>query len=231
MKKILILIILILLPLASRAENERDYVRKGNSQFKSKKYNDAEINYRKSLQKNNKSLKGAFNLGDALYKQQQYDKAAEQFAELSTRDMDQKTASQVYHNLGNSYLQNKKYNESIEAYKQALRSNPKDVETKYNLEYAKRMIQVEQQKQQQKQNKQDQKQDKQDKKDQKQQQQQQNQDQNKQDQKQQQQPQQKISKQDAERMLQALANEEKNVKNKLKKKAAVAGKKKVEKDW
>jgi tetratricopeptide (TPR) repeat protein len=228
--------------------SERTLVRDGNRLYKDKQYNEAEVNYRKALEKNKQLNEGQFNLGDALYKQGRYEEAEKQFR-ISAQKSSGTARAQAYHNLGNAQLKQKKIEDSIQSYKDALKLNPQDQDTKYNLEFARRLLQ--QQKQQQ-QNQQQNKNQKKDKKDQKQnqqndQQQDQKKDQQKQDQqnqkqdeqqKQQQQQQQKqqaeqkkeqISREDAERILQALKNEEKNVQKKLQKK--VPANVKVEKDW
>ena len=141
--------------------------------------------------------------------------------------MDKPSKAKVWHNFGNSLLESKQYEQSIAAYKNALLNNPADRDTKYNLEYAKLMLK----KQQQQQNQQDKNQDKkdQDKKDQD----QQKQDQQKKDQNKNQQQDQnkKISKEDAERMLEALKNDEKKTLAKLKKTQSKAEKVVIEKDW
>jgi tetratricopeptide (TPR) repeat protein len=240
MKKLIIIIIL--LPVICLAQSYKDYLRKGNKLYEQKKYNDAEINYLKSLDKNKNSDKSVFNIGDALYKQEQYSKAAEKFNDLTNRKIDKDTRAMAYHNLGNSLLKDKKYEESIEAYKNSLRNSPEDMETKYNLEYARRMLMQQQQQQKQNQQQQNQNQNQQQQKQQQQQNQdnKENKDKNKQDQQQQQeqnnkqqqqkQQQPKISKQDAQRMLQALANEEKNLQKKLNKQAG-SGRVKTTKPW
>lgn len=208
----------------SFAQSEQKLIRDGNKSYDNKKYSDAEVAYKKSLSKNQKSYEGNFNLGDAYYKQGKYDEAAKQFDMVRTQKKDKNADAAALHNLGNTLLQSQKYQESIDAYKQALKLNPKDEDTRYNLAYAQAMLRQQQQQQQQNQDK-----NKDNKKDQKQ---QQKQDQQKQDQqKQQQQQQQKkeISKEDAERILQALNNDEKD---KHKKKAKVAsGRISVDKDW
>ena len=251
MKVIVVFIFLIAGISGGRAQSERTLIRKGNKEYKDNKYTDAEVNYRKALEKNKELHEGTFNLGDALYKQGRFDEAAEQYRLSSTRTNDGKAKAQAYHNLGNALLKGQKFPESITAYKDALKLSPNDSDTKYNLEYAKALLKQQQQKQQQqnkdqkKENKQDKNQQKQDqsKQDQsKQEQQKQNQDQQKQGQEQQQQAQQKeqpqkkdqqkkqqISKEDADRILEALKNEEKNVQKKLQKK--VPARIKVEKDW
>lgn len=225
------------------AQSERSLIREGNIFYKDGKYTDSEVNYRKSLEQNKDSHIGIFNLGDALYKQEKFEEAAEQFRIATTKETNNQTKAQAYHNLGNSLLKVQKLPESIEAYKNSLKINPKDFDTKYNLEYAKALLKQQQQ-QQQKQDKNQQKQDKKDQKQDQQQQDQQNQDKQKRDQqkeeqqKQEQQKQdlqkaqqqkQQISKEDAERMLEALKNEEKDVQKKLKKKAPARIS--IEKDW
>jgi len=223
------------------AQNERKEIRKGNSEYKAGKFSDAELDYRKAIEKNSKTTVGHYNLGDALYRQQKFEEAAEQFktnTEIPGVAKNQK--SNASFNLGNSLLKAEKYEESIEAYKNALKSNPKDEDARYNLAYAQsKLLQKQQQEQQQnkdqdknkdKNNKDKQNQQQQDKKDQeKKNEDQQEQAQNKQEEKQQQPKQPKISKEDAERMLQALKNDEKNLQKKLAKKDGV--KVKVEKDW
>jgi len=224
------------------AQSERSLIRDGNRLYNDKKYADAEVNFRKALEKNNEVKEGVFNLGDALYKQQRYDESAEQYHRSAESITDPKLKAQALHNYGNALLKSKKYEECLGAYKEALKYNPKDEDTKYNYEYARQLLK--QQQQQQKQQNKDQKNDKQ-KQDQKKQDQQkqdqqkkdqQKQDQQKQDQQkkdeQQQQPQQKkqqISKQDAERILEALKNEDKDTQKKLHKKVPVRVK--IEKDW
>lgn len=202
------------------------------------KFADAETEYRKALNKKPNDLKWNFNLADAIYKQGRFDEAAGKFGELGEKMETPVEKARAYHNMGNSQLMNSKVDESIESYKKALRQNPTDLETKYNLAYAQLLKKMqEQQKQNQDQNQDKQDQDKQDqnKDQQDQNKDQQNKDQqnqqNKQDQKQQQQ-QNKISKENAEQLLQALQNDERNIQDKVKKqKAALAKRARTEKEW
>ncbi len=241
----LLIMILFVWITASQAQNERKFVRQGNKYYEAAnkdtsridtvQFNKAEIEYLKALEKKPDDAKWNFNLADALYKQKKFDQSAEKFQEIADKTTNKIEKSRALHNLGNSYLMKNKLDESISAYKDALRNNPKDLETKYNLLYAMNM-----KKKQQDQQKKDQDKDKdkdkdkdQDKKDQKKDQDQKNKDQQNKDQKQQQQQQQnKISKQNAEQMLQALENNEKKIQDKVKKiQALKAESKKVEKDW
>jgi Ca-activated chloride channel family protein len=208
------------------SQSERKLVKDGNQMYKDKKYSDAEVNYKKSLDVNKDSKPAQFNLGDAYYKQGKYDEATKQFETLSSDGkLDKEEKAKAFHNLGNSYLQSKKYDESVNAYKNALKLNPKDNETRYNLAYAQSMIQQQQQQQQKKnqdKDNKDNKDKKDDKKDQDQQQQQKDQQQKGEEKKdeQKQAKRDKISKEDAEKILQALNNDEKNTQKKLTKKDA-----------
>ena len=228
MKAGYIIILSLFLSLIVFGQTDKKQIREGNKLYKNEKFRESEVSYQKALKKDPQSFKANFNLGDALYKQEKYEEAAKQFTDVSSKATDKANSSMVYHNLGNSYLLQNKLDESINAYKNALRTNPKDMATKYNLAYAQLM--KKKQEQQQNQDNKDKNQDQQ-----QQQQQQQNQDQNKEKEKdQQQQPQQneqQISKEDAEHMLQALQDDEKNTQEKVKKMQAQSGKKTIEKDW
>lgn len=227
MKKTLAIALLILSPALGIAQKENSLLREGNRNFEGGKYKEAEKDYRKALELNKESVKGQFNLGAAVYKNNSFEESTKIYTDLAEKNKDKKLQSKVYHNLGNSYLQSKEYEKSILAYKNALMSDPKDVDTKYNLEYAKMMLKKQQQ-QQQNQNNQDKKDDKKDQQDK----QDQNKDQNN-DKNQQKPPQdqKKISKEDAERMLEALKNDEKKTMQKVKKQQVKVQVTATEKDW
>ncbi len=210
----------------SFAQNERKEIRNGNNKYENGKYSDAETFYRKALEKNSSSYPGNYNLGSSLYRQKKFDEAIQQYQQSVDKTADGAEKSQTYHNMGNSYFEAQKYDESIKAYKEALKLNPNDKDTRYNLAYAQTMLKKQQEQQnkdskdsnkdqQNKDKKENQNKDKQQEKDQ-----QQNQkDQQKQEQKKEQAGQKpKISKEDAERILQALKNDEQNLQEKLAKK-------------
>jgi tetratricopeptide (TPR) repeat protein len=234
-----ILTLLFLISVATFGQGERKFIRQGNNKFSNGKYSESEVLYRKAIDKNNMSPDASFNLGDALYKQDKYKDAGTLFNDNANSTIDKRKKSNNYYNLGNSFLQDKKLEESIEAYKNSLRLNPGNMEAKYNLAYAQDLLKKQQQQQQQQKNKgnnkdqdkkdqnKDQNNSKENQQQQQQQQQQQKQEQNQnnpeQQQQQQQQPkqqQQTISKEDAQRLLDALANDEKNVQEKVKQEKA-----------
>ncbi len=218
----------------------RKELRAGNKEYKQEKYTDAEIAYRKALEADARSKEAAYNLGNALYKQQKFPEALEQYQAAAADEKDKIRLSEAFHNAGNAYLSeaiaNKEKNpsgygeslkKSIEAYKQSLKKNSKDDETRYNLALAQKLLKDSEQENQDQQ-KQDQKQDQQ-----KQDQQDQKQDQQKQDQKQQQnQPPPQMSKENAQQILDAMMQNEKNTQDKVKEQQMKQQqRKRTEKEW
>jgi tetratricopeptide (TPR) repeat protein len=255
--KIIIISGFLLWAISGMSQSEKKHIREGNNLFTDGNFAEAEVEYRKALEAKPGYPRGTFNLGDALFEQENFEESGKLFGEVAESNLPETDKSNAYYNLGNSLLKEKKFKESIEAYKETLRRNPADENARYNLEYARQMLKQQQQQEQQQQqnqdqnkdqeNKDDQKQDQQDQKDQKdnqdqkdkedqqdqkdqeqkdqkdQQDQQKNQqDQNQKDQQQQQQQPQQISKQDAQRMLEALKNDEKATLQKLQKQKAKA---------
>lgn len=258
MTKVWIIIVLLAgTVLPAMAQQERKYIREGNNLFDKQDFEKAEVEYRKAADKKENSFEAAFNTADALYKQKKYEEALKQFSQLAAGEKDKQRLGELYHNIGNTLLAMEKTDESIEAYKESLRNNPTSEATKYNLEFARQKKQQDQQQQNQDKNKdQDKNQDQKDQQNQNQQDQNKEQDQNqdKQEQKEQdkgqnqqnkpnqEQPQQpkeqeqpgKISKEAAQRLLEALQNDEKQVQEKVQKQKAQeqkAKRMKIDKNW
>ena len=263
---IFLLALLLLLPALSEAQSSqvRKETRKGNREYKSQHYDRAEVNYRRALHEDSTAYRAQYNLGNTLYRQKKYDEAIQHYDQALTQPgLTDKERSQILHNRGNSYLKAgldkenraegmQQFQQAVNDYQEALKLSPKNDDTRYNLSYAKKMLQQAQQQQQQQQggnqnqdnqdkkdnkdkqgnNGQDKQQQQQDQNNQKHQQQQQNQ-QNQQDRQQQkqQQRQQQQKKQDAERLLEAVKNNEKNTMKENAKKVEVAAPRSIEKDW
>lgn len=209
------------------AQKEAPDIRHGNSDYKKENFSEAEVDYRRALETNNKSYEAHYNLGNALFRQDKYPEAAEEFTKaaqyIDTKKDKEKTAK-TFHNLGNSYFAQQQYDKAIAAYQQSLRANPKDDETRYNLVKSMQLLQQQQQQDQ----KQDQKQDQQQQQQQQQEQQQEQQEQQQQQQQQQQQEQQ-MDKETAEQILQALEQDEQETQEKLQRQQG--SKRRVEKEW
>lgn len=233
----LLIVSFLMLTLSLNAQADKKFIRQGNREYEKNMYSDSEISYRKAIEKNKQSPDAVFNIGDALYKQNKYEDAGKQFIESTNLNADNNKKSDGLFNLGNSLLKANKLPESIEAYKGSLKLRPDNIEAKYNLAYAQDML-IQQEKQQKEKNKQDQnKEDKKDdKKDQKENKEQNNNQQKGQEnnldkQQQKQDQQQGISKEDAQRLLNALANDEKNVQEKVKLAKAAKEKVRTVKNW
>lgn len=193
------------------AQEERPHVRRGVALLEQERFAEAEAEFRSALQLKPSSFEAAYNLGTALFRQEKYDEALQQLqATTPFANDDKQRLASLFHNLGNSYLFGQNIDQSIEAYKQALRHNPLDDETRYNLIAAMKLKdeQEEQEEEQQDQQEQEQKE--------QQEQEQEEQEQEQQDQQQQQQQESEgISRENAERLLQALEEDEKELLEKM----------------
>lgn len=229
------IILLLLTAISVSAQKaERDYIRKGNRAYKDSTYVNAEVNYRKAIDVNPKSAISMYNLGNTLMQQNKLQEAMEQFVAATKMEKDKGNLAQIYHNMGVIFHSGKDYAKAVEAYKESLRNNPKDNETRYNLALAQKMLKDQEQNQQNQDQNQDQNQEK---KEQEKEQDKDKQDQNQQDQQnqdQQQQPPQpqenQMSKENAEQLLKSVMQDEKDVQDKVKKQQVIQGGR-LEKDW
>lgn len=203
---------------------ERDYIRRGNRAFKDSAFVDAEVNYRKALEANPKSTISMFNLGNTLAAQNKVKDALEQYVTAGKIEKEKDHLAQIFHNMGVIFQSQKDYAKAVDAYKESLRSNPSDEETRYNLALAQKLLKD----QQQNQEKQDQNQQNQE---------QQNQEKQKEakDKNQEQPPQSdknkdQMSKENAEQLLNSVMQDEKGVQDKVKKQQVIQGGR-LEKDW
>ena len=225
-KRALPFFLLMVLPLASMAQSDRQLVRQGNKQYHKGNVSDAEVSYRKAVEKNERNPQANYNLGNALMAQRKDSLAITQLERAAKLETNPLRRAQAYHNMGVICQQHQMFGEAIEAYKQALRNNPADDETRYNLELCKRQQQQQQQNQQNqdKDQKQDKKQDQ--KQDQK-----QNQDQKQEQNQDKQQDKQQMSKDNAEQLLNAVMQEEKQTQERMKKAQQKSQKRSLDKNW
>jgi len=206
-----------------QAQTDRYYIRQGNRLFHKKDFANAEVQYRKALSKNAENAQALYNLGCALAQQQKDSAAVVQYEKASKVEKNKTRAAKCYHNMGVICQGHKMFTEAIANYEQALRNNPNDDETRYNLALCKKQQKDQKdQKDNQQQNK------KEDKKD----------DKGKnQQQEKQQQPQkpkeneQKMSKENAEQLLNAAIQNEKATQQRMKKAMQQPQRRKVEKNW
>lgn len=217
----------IFLPLMSQAQTDRQSIRTGNKHYRQQVYDKAEVDYRKALAANPRNPQAMYNLGCALMSQQKDSAAIVQFENAGKMETSSRRKAMIYHNIGWICQKHQMFGEAIEAYKESLRNNPDDNETRYNLALCKR-----QQKNQQNgggQNNKD-NQNKQQQQQQQQNQQQDNKDQQK-NQQQQSQPQEQMSKENAEQLLNAAMQEEKQTQQRMKETQRRQSRRKLDKNW
>ena len=217
---------------AAFAQTDRQYIRNGNKLFHQQNYAKAEVEYRKAISKNPNNSQAIYNLGNALLMQQKDSAATSLFQKSGKIEKSKIRKAMSYHNIGVICQKHQMYGEAINAYKEALRNNPNDNETRYNLALCKKLLKnqpKDKNKQNNKQkdknnkdkNKKDKNKDKQNNK---------NKDQDKQDKKQQQ-PKDRMSKDNAEQLLNAAMQEEKATQQRISKAMQQAGSRKLQKNW
>ena len=220
-----ILVLMLVSTIPTQAQSDRSNIREGNRLFRSGKHADSEVSYRKAMEKNPRNPQAAYNLGNALFAQKKDSAAVVAYQSGVQLETSAIRKAMGYHNMGVVCQSHKMFAEAIEAYKNALRLNPKDDEARYNLELCKKQ----QKKQQDKKNqdKKDQKKDqngKDEKKD------QDKKDQNKDKQKEKQ-DKNKMSKDNAEQLLNAAIQQEKNTQKRMKDKMQQPRSRKLDKNW
>lgn len=119
----------------------------------------AETQYRKAIGTDPNNPIAAFNLGSTFYNNESYSEALSPLKKAATVVEDEAQKHAIFHNMGNVFMKSKAYEKAVEAYKEALRNDPTDHETRYNLALAKEMLKKEQQEKEQEQKDQNQKDD------------------------------------------------------------------------
>lgn len=214
--------------LTANAQSDRQYIRNGNRLYRQQNYARAEIEYRKALGKNPRNTQAMYNLGTVLLMQQKDSAAVVQLQNAGKAETAKMRKAMCYHNIGVICQRHQMYGEAIEAYKESLRNNPNDNETRYNLALCMRQQKNQKkndkkQNNKQKQNKKQQDKNKQNKS-------KQDKDKNK-NQKQNQQPKEQMSKDNAEQLLNYAEQEEKQTQQRLNKNRVQPQRRRLEKNW
>jgi len=123
----------------------RKLLRQGNELYSKNQFTDASVAYQKSLGNNGKYDKASYNLGNALYQNKNFKEAVPQYELTAETAKDKFTKAEAYHNIGNAMMEQKQYQPAVDAYKNALRNNPNDDETRYNLAVAQKLLEKENQ--------------------------------------------------------------------------------------
>jgi tetratricopeptide (TPR) repeat protein len=135
-----ILYMILMLSFAVSAQEKDKTLAKGNDDYAEKKFAEAEANYRVSNSKFSKRTVAPYNLGNAIYRQNQMTEAKFAYGKAIENIKSRPQKHKLYHNLGNVFMKEKNYSAAVEAYKNALRNNPSDEETRYNYALAKQKL-------------------------------------------------------------------------------------------
>lgn len=133
--KYLTTIILAFAFVSASGQTDEKLIRKGNRQYKKRNYTEAEVNYKKALEARPNNANAQFNLGDALFAQQNYDAAFEAFQKVVEMSPDAKLKSDAVFNMGNCLLEQGKFYDAFNIYKVSLKLNPENANALYNLEF------------------------------------------------------------------------------------------------
>lgn len=229
----MIVILLFFTATVSAQKNDRDYIRSGNRLYKDSLYAKAETDYRKAIEMNARSSQAYFNLGNTLLQQRKGKEAMEAYEMAAKVEVNKSRISKIYHNMGVILQSQKQFAPAIECYKNALRNNPYDDESRYNMVLCQYQLKNEPQKNSEDKNKQEGEQDEQGKQNQ----QKKEEDQQKKENKQQQSESQSqnqdegMSKENIEQMLQAAMQDEKKTQEKVKKAMTRPNRKRLQKEW
>lgn len=210
-KKPMAMLLLLIVPTLAFAQSDRHFIRTGNKLYRNQNYPKAEVEYRKAMSQNGSNAHAVYNLGNALMMQQKDSAAIVQLENAGKMEANKTRKAMAYHNIGTICQRHQLYGDAIKAYEEALRNNPNDNETRYNLALCKRLNKnnKEQQKQQQKEQQKEQKQ----------------------KEKQQPKPKEQMSKENAEQLLNAAIQDEKATQQRLKKATQQPSRRTVEKNW
>ncbi len=136
----IVVFILLMIASVSFAQNDRDYIRSGNRLYRNKSFDKAEVEYRKAVSANAENPQAVYNLGCSMMMQQKDSVAIQYFERASKLETNKLRRAKSNHNIGVILQNHKMYDKAIEAYKQALRDNPNDDETRYNLALCKKLL-------------------------------------------------------------------------------------------
>lgn len=224
----IIFIVLFCSTVLGHAQTDRSYIRDGNRMYRSQKYDQAEVLYRKALSKNPENPQAMYNLGCALMMQNKDSAAVVQYQNAAKIEKNRMRLAGIYHNIGVICQNHKMYGDAIKAYKQSLRNNPKDDETRYNLALCKRL----QKKQDNKNNENKDKKKNEDKNDKKNNDKNENKDKNDKNDNKQSEQKEKMSKENAEQLLNAAIQNEKSTQQRLMKATQKPyGSRRPQKNW
>ena len=218
------LLLLVFVPVAVFSQSDRQHIRNGNKAYRNNTFSKAETEYRKSIAKNSDNAIAQYNLGCAMMQQGNDSVAIAQFEKAAKMEKNSLNRAMAYHNMGYVLQKRQNYSDAIKAYQNALRNNPDDADSRYNLVMCQKLLKKQQQQKQQQQKQQDKNSKNKDK----------NKDKNrdkKENNKNRKPDQNKMDRQNAEQLLNAVMQKEKNTQDKLQRVQRQPSRKNLNKNW
>ena len=209
------LLLLVFVPVAVFSQSDRQHIRNGNKAYRNNTFSKAETEYRKSIAKNSDNAIAQYNLGCAMMQQGNDSVAIAQFEKAAKMEKNSLNRAMAYHNMGYVLQKRQNYSDAIKAYQNALRNNPDDADSRYNLVMCQKLLKKQQQQKQQDKNSKNKDKNK-DKKE--------NNKNRKPDQN-------KMDRQNAEQLLNAVMQKEKNTQDKLQRVQRQPSRKNLNKNW
>ena len=117
-----------------------DITFEANKELADNDFIDAEVTYRRAISKSNENTAAPYNVGNAYYTKESFSEAFGRFKQAGELTSEKPVKHKAFHNMGNVFMKNKEYAKAVEAYKEALRNDPSDEETRYNLALAKELL-------------------------------------------------------------------------------------------
>ncbi len=141
-KNILFFFLIAAYGISVSAQSEaKDYIIGGNQLYNQKDFAKAELQYKQALSKDANSIKGNYNLGNTLYQQQKYDESRAHYDKIIKHGNSTKSDKhKAFHNIGKTYLDENNAEKAVQNFKEALKLNPYDEQTRYNYALARKML-------------------------------------------------------------------------------------------
>ena len=124
-------------------KESNNYIAEAQDALSDNDFAAAEASYRKAVAKDPSNVTAKYNMGNLYYGKEKSVNAEQRLKAAAEIAATKEEKHRIYHNLGNSYMQQEKYQEAVDAYKDALRNDPADEETRYNLALAKKKLEKE----------------------------------------------------------------------------------------
>jgi tetratricopeptide (TPR) repeat protein len=142
---LLVLFLLTLESINAQKSEVTNQIYKGNQLVDNEVFDEAEMAFRKALSKSSERVEALYNLGNTHFNEQDYEEAKQRYFQTQKFTNNNSSKHYAFHNMGNVFMKQKDYAKAVEAYKNALRNNPQDEETRYNYALAKELLEKEQQ--------------------------------------------------------------------------------------